>query len=150
MKSSFTPPPIKKAPGKLASIFNALREFVISRDVTAGAGLREDTTKHGRVIKVSNALLQLESAYKQLLSGEPPNDDVTNPWADPGNGGGGWNTTGGGGSGGTGLPDVEEDADGNPTYDDKPLNWTTLNVCVDDGAGGYTPQAIDIYSTAPH
>jgi hypothetical protein len=135
-----TPKPMKKGPGKLVFLFNALRDFVVARDVIPGAGLVENETRNGREISVSRELQSLMESYRQTVAGDAP-DNPANPW----NGGGG-NT-----GGGTGLPGVETDPEtGEPTHDGQPLGWQILKVCVDTGGPLPTPMVIKVYSSAPY
>ncbi len=151
--SRILPDKIKKAPGRLKTYFNTLRDFVVSRDIKPGKGVVEQEFEMGRVFSVSEALQALEYQYLMYLKTLPQ-----------GTIGGGPGLTGGGGSitnifnsnpgdseTGTGLPDVETDPEtGEPTHNGQPLGWQTLNVCVDDGLGSYTPMVMDIYATAPY
>lgn len=124
----------------LKPLFNALRDFVVARDVIPGAGLVENETRNGREISVSRELQSLLESYRQTLGGDPP-ENPSNPWT----------TTNNGGGTGTGLPEVEPDPEtGEPTHDGQPLGWQTLKVCVDTGGPLPTPMVIKVYSTAPY
>jgi hypothetical protein len=137
-----TPPRISRGPRGLVSIWNALRDFVVARDIEPGDGLVVDETTQGRVMKLAPDLIAAINSPGRVTTGTPPGSGpgATDPNPDADDGGTG---------DGTGLPDVETDEDGNPTYNGQPLDWQTLNVCVDDGAGGYTPMVMNVYGTAP-
>ena len=130
-----TPNKMMRGPGKLVSLFNGLREFVIMRDIIIGRGLQVNETQSGRMVSVSTTLQNLAIQIEEHNDG----------------GGVSGNPFTGGGSGGSGLPDVITDpATGVPTHDGKPLGWRDLRVCVADGAGGYTPMTMAVYGTTPH
>jgi hypothetical protein len=140
------PDKMKRGPSRLKTLFNGLVDFVIQRDLSIGAGLREDATVNGRNVRVSDNLLKLEAAYRELLGGSPSSD---NPLYRVINNYGGGN----GGGDGTGLPDVETDEDGNPTLDGQPLDWQTasLKACIVDDEGNKTPvtYSFRFYGTTP-
>jgi hypothetical protein len=113
-------------------IYNALVDFVLKDRVLVGAGLRVTETQQGRSVSVSSDIL---AAVAGIGPSTPGN---------PGGGGGGGNCT----CNGTGLPDTGTDEDGNPTDPNgNPLDWQTLNVCVSDGEGGWTPMRIGVYAS---
>lgn len=125
---------MKRGPGKLVALFNALRDFVLQERVIPGQGLVVRETVRGRMLGVDPTLVELGRKYEESLAKAPAGgSSPSNPFT--------------GGSGGTGLPDTGTDEEGNPTSPNgDPLGWRTLNVCVDDGAGGYTPAQIQVYA----
>jgi hypothetical protein len=133
---------MRRGPGRLVSLFNALRDFVISDRVIPDEGFRVNETVNGRRLSLSQSILELARQYEEARSGSPE-ESATN---------GGTTITNifqSGGSG-TGLPDTGTDSGGNPTDPDgNPLAWRELNVCVSDGEGGWTPATLSIYAGQP-
>lgn len=131
---------MKKGPSRLVELFNLLRDFVVARDISPGIGLVENETKFGREISVSRQLQELAAAYQQIVGGNP---DDTNTFIT--------NITGGGNGTGTGLPGVDPgEGETPPSIDGQPLGWQNLHVCVDDGAGGWTPMTMKVYASNPY
>lgn len=136
------PKRMKLGPRGLPAMFNLLRDFVVMRDVEFDeAHFAVDETTDGRRVKIRTDIVDGAKAGIGLSSPSAGNGAGGNSNTPPGTGDG---------DGGAGLPGVETDPDGNQTYDGKPLAWRQLNVCVDDGEGGWTPMTMDIYATAPH
>jgi hypothetical protein len=147
------PKPMRIGPKGLPALFNALRDFVLADRIIPGPGLSIDETVDGRVLGVDDAIIAAAAKAAGLQTTNNPPGTATNPGiSPPGTGGTGGPGTGGGGGpdGGTGLPGVETDPEtGEPTLDGDPLAWQTLNVCIDDGDGGYTPATMKVYGTTP-
>lgn len=65
------PPPMKRGPGKLVSLFNALRDFCISERVIPGEGLRVNETVRGKQLSLTQTLLDLARQYEEEKAGAP-------------------------------------------------------------------------------
>lgn len=132
-------PKISKVPvflKPLALVVNALSDFAGLNRPLPGPGVRITESQQGAVITLDPQLLQL---LKEYQSGKTNKDSIYAP---------GNSTSWGTGGGGTGLPDTGVDpVTGQPTDPDgNLLAWIILNVCVSDGAGGWTPMHLQLYA----
>lgn len=139
------PSRMRRGPGKLPGLFNALRDFVVRDRVIPGSGLVVNETMSGKIVSLTPSLVDLARQYEEKKSGSPGASDT------PGLPGSGGSTPGNifdGGGSGTGLPDTGTDEAGNPTDPaGNPLGWNPVNVCVSDGAGGWTPMVMRVYAS---
>lgn len=149
-----SPKKFSRFPGipTMMAAWNSLLDYLAATRALPGSYLTANQTKEGVVFDITP---ELKSIVDKWISDNNIRGSGQTPTTPSGLPGSGLDTPGFGGGGGdgtgVGLPDVEEDPEtGDPVYEGRALAWRQLNICVDDGDGGYTPMVTDIYSTAPY